>query len=43
MHRQTNDQALEVVISLNEQKIDSLEEYKGSLINVVVTGEVKVF
>jgi type I restriction enzyme S subunit len=35
-------QKIETAISLKQQEIDRLQEYKGSLINSVVTGKVKV-
>ena len=34
---------IETAISLKKQEIDTLKEYKSSLINSVVTGKVKVF
>lgn len=39
---ETASQKIETAISLKQQEIDKLKEYKSSLINGVVTGKVKV-
>lgn len=39
---ETASQKIETAISLKQQEIDKLKEYKSSLINEVVTGKVKV-
>jgi type I restriction enzyme S subunit len=40
---ETSSQKIETAISLKQQEIEKLKEYKSSLINSVVTGKVKVF
>jgi type I restriction enzyme, S subunit len=35
-------QKIDIAIRLKEQEIEKLKEYKGSLINSVVTGKVRV-
>jgi type I restriction enzyme S subunit len=40
---ETASQKIETAISLKQQEIEKLKEYKSSLINSVVTGKVKVF
>ncbi|WP_339697356.1 restriction endonuclease subunit S [uncultured Marixanthomonas sp.] len=39
---ETASQKIETAISIKEQEIEKLKEYKGSLINSVVTGKIKV-
>jgi type I restriction enzyme S subunit len=39
---ETSSQKIETAISLKQQEIEKLKEYKSSLINSVVTGKVKV-
>jgi type I restriction enzyme S subunit len=41
-HIETASQKIETAISLKQQEIAKLKEYKSSLINSVVTGKVKV-
>jgi type I restriction enzyme S subunit len=40
---ETGSQKIEIAISLKQQEIEKLKEYKSTLINSVVTGKVKVF